>query len=411
MALRVLFLVFFAVFGVATAVAGPAISLKRGLPTDIWLTWPDERAWSEPGFLDVYPEWRKSYGSADLKSAHAAGFDFIRLTIDPAPYISEANPERTAHMIAGVQQSIADIKAAGLQVIVDLHAIPVSGRKVGTETYLRDDSAFEAYLAFVGEMGKAIAKEDPAWVALEPMNEPTIDCEWETEPAKQRWPAMALRLHDVARKAAPGLTLVISGACWGGAGGLAKLDPATFKDDNIYWSFHSYEPFLISHQGASWVEGSAKFISGLRYPPDRSQKGKVLKDALKKIAASDLPSDRKKAAAEELRNDLNKFMEPGQAEELIAEPFKKATEWAAKHKIPASRIILGEFGVIKQDQAAETPLPIRAALLQKVRMLAEENGMAWSVWSWGGPFGVTDNDKTRKFTPVILESLGLDGPS
>ena len=407
---RAVLVLLFSVMGFALAEAAATISLKRGLPTDIWLTWPDEKAWSEPGFLDVYPEWRKAYGPTHLKAVRAAGFDFMRLTVDPAPYISEATPARTAHMIAGVLQSVAEIKAAGLKVIVDLHAVPVSGRKAGTETYLRDEKSFATYLSFVAAMAQALTKEDPAWVAFEPINEPTIDCPWETGPNMQRWPAMALRLHDVARRAAPKLSIVMSGGCWGGAEGLTKLTPSAFKDANMYWSFHSYEPFLISHQGASWTDGPTKFIRGLSYPPDKSQKNKILNAAASRIKASPLAADAKRAMADNLRNDIDSYFTPGRVEKSILMPFELVQHWATENGVLPGQIILGEFGVIKQDQDAPTRETIRVALMEKTRRLAEDAGMAWSVWCWGGSFGITQEEAKREFSPAILKALGLGEP-
>jgi endoglucanase len=396
-----------AVLGMASAHATPSISLKRGLPTDIWMTWPDEAAWTAPGFLEVFPEWRKSYGAKNLADVRRAGFDFIRLTIDPAPFLSNPTPERTRHMISQTGETIVEIKAAGLNVVVDLHAIPTVGRKAGIETYLKNDASFDAYLAFVAQMGRAISEEDPARVAFEPINEPTIDCPWETEPGKQRWPAMALRLHDVARKAAPHLAIIISGACWGGAEGLAKLDPARFRDDNMYWSFHTYEPFLVTHQGASWADGPVEFISGLTYPPNVKQRNPILKAALKRLAASDMSSEQKKATALDLPRDLDTYFEKGNAAKMIAGPFTTVKTWAAKYNIPTQQILLGEFGVIKQDQAAQTPESIRVSLIDTTRRLAEDSGMAWSIWSWGGSFGITEEETKRRFSPALLKALGL----
>ncbi|HRY27193.1 MAG TPA: NAD(+)/NADH kinase, partial [Geminicoccaceae bacterium] len=62
-------------------------------------------------------------------------------------------------------------------------------------------------------------------------------------------------------------TLVVSGACWGGADGLVALDPSRFPDDNLVWSFHSYAPFILTHQGAGWTGDISPYATGLPYPP------------------------------------------------------------------------------------------------------------------------------------------------
>lgn len=45
--------------------AGPAtadtISLRRGLPTDIWLTWPGADRLDEEGLINTFPEYRQQF--------------------------------------------------------------------------------------------------------------------------------------------------------------------------------------------------------------------------------------------------------------------------------------------------------------------------------------------------------------
>ena len=82
--LTLLLLFLLALPGLARA---EAISLKRGLPTDIWLTWPEADRLSEPGLIKTFPEYRQSYKGGEFKLVKQAGFDFVRLTIDPAIYL------------------------------------------------------------------------------------------------------------------------------------------------------------------------------------------------------------------------------------------------------------------------------------------------------------------------------------
>jgi endoglucanase len=220
---------------------------------------------------------------------------------------------------------------------------------------------------------------------------------------------MAKRMHDVARQAAPRLALIVQGSCWGGAEGLAAIDPATFNDGNIYWSFHTYEPFLLTHQGASWTGGPAAYIDGLKYPPDPKQKRAIIKAALARIAKSGLSPERRKALAAELQRDASQYFKPGWVKSAMRKPFDIVIAWADTHGVQANHILLGEFGVIKRDQSTEVPEAIRARVMQATREMAERRGMAWSVWSWGGSFGITVEEKERRFSPALLGALGLKG--
>jgi endoglucanase len=397
-------------FGLAlTMLATPAnaITLKRGMPTDTWVTWPGDDGFVDNKFIDVFPEYRQTLNASHIKKVKDAGFDFMRLTIDPAIYIWKPSPKKSKKLNDGVLAAIAEIRNQGLNVIVDIHAIPASGRSVGTETYLKDDASFAEYLKVVDTMGRAISEQDPDHVAFEPMNEPTIDCPWENEGKPKRWPAMAKRMHDVAREAAPKLTILMQGACWGGAEGMAALDPAKFADTNMMWVFHNYEPFYFTHQGASWTEGAEPFFEGLTFPPDPEQKSKVLAATLKRIAASDKSEAQKKAIIKEAKKSLDEYYEPGWAMARLQEPVDIVANWAAKKNVLPAQILLGEFGVMKADTAKAVPESARAAYLESARKIYESHGWGWSGWSWGGSMSLTDDDVNRNPTPALMKALGL----
>ena len=156
-----------------------------------------------------------------------------------------------------------EAEAAGLTVILDLHAYPTPGEPGDIDTILT--TGWPAYLDLVAEVATGLAPLPAAKTAFEPLNEPTIDCDTIAQGTPQAWPAMLAQLHDRARQAAPDLPLVLSGACWGGAWGLTALQP--LPDPNVWWSFHSYEPFAFTHQGASWTGSALAFVQRLPSPP------------------------------------------------------------------------------------------------------------------------------------------------
>ena len=394
----------------AASAAPQSIVLKRGLPTDIWLTWPEANRFDEPGLIAVFPEYRQVFKGGELKLVKDAGFDFVRLTVDPAIFLWKPSPAKTDKLVAGVLAAIAEIRGAGLKVVVDLHSIPHTAPTPGTEMYLKTDADFAAYLELVAKIGTAITTLPSADVAFEPINEPTIDCDWDQpKKTKQRWPGMLKKLHAAARAAAPTLTLVLSGACWGSADGLSQINPRTIADDNIVWSFHSYEPFIFSHQGASWTDEQMRFVEGLAFPPQPGQKNKVLRLALAKLAASNLSKSAKRKMRKHLTSDLGNYFRKGYAERQARAPFVTVSAWAKRYGIPANRIMLGEFGVIRGDLAKPMTDAERVALLRLMRVEAERRGFIWSAWSWSGSFGISKSDETREFSPLLLDALGLPG--
>ncbi len=391
-------------------VRADVISLKRGISLDIWVTWPEEGEMLKPGVLDIFPEWRRTVPMEKIAELKAAGFDFIRLPIEPSPFLT-SNNETQSHLIDQTVETAKAINAAGLKVIIDLHAIPREGGKAGTDQIVNNPAMFEKHGKLVARMGKALSGLDPALVAFELLNEPNHQCdEIGSSGASPLWVKQLRTLHASARATAPKQTLILSGACWGGASGLGAIDPKIIADENIIWSFHSYEPFLASHQFASWTGGAESYFADLPFPPELvtdSMARKLVAEAGKRALANP-----KAAAKNLLRSNLRRALEDYRknGREVLAQPFRDVDAWREKHGVPANRIILGEFGAIREDQGRIVTKPEwRAALMREIREQAEQRGFAWAVWSHGGSFGVTTDDNSRTPEPIMMKALGLSG--
>lgn len=408
--LRALFCIVCWTAGQAAASAA-TFTMQHGLNLDIWTTWPGPERWDEVSVLANFPEWRQNANTSNLQDIRKAGFDFVRMPIDPAIFLEGASDGRITRLLAATRKSVELLQRAGLKVIVDFHSIPSDIRKVGTNQILADEDLFVRYLDVVRRLGTALSGTDPATTAFEPFNEPVVDCDPTLFP---KWPSMLAQLHAAARKAMPKHTLILSGGCWSSAYGLAKIDPRSIADDNVIWTFHSYEPYVLTHQGADWTGDSMSYVEGLPYPPDLM--GEKAFDerlsAIRKTIETKAPEERR----EELLTGFNEMAggvtSYGMVLAMLNEPFDKADAWGKEYGIPPERIYLGEFGMIRQEYRKEFRMPSawRAAYLKDMTTAAEKRGFPWSVWSWGGAFGITLDDEKRALDPVILKGLGLSTP-
>ena len=99
-------LVALALLAVAVLPAEAAtFSMKRGLNLDSWATWPPEDRWGDPEVILPFPEWRKSLDADGLAALKAAGFDFLRMPVDPAPLLSDESAGLRDQLIASVVES------------------------------------------------------------------------------------------------------------------------------------------------------------------------------------------------------------------------------------------------------------------------------------------------------------------
>jgi hypothetical protein len=380
---------------------------KRGLNTDTWVEWLSvEDLATRPGFLDVYPDWRRHVAPERVAELGTLGFDFVRLSADPSPLLRLGPGPAQDAAIDQLRATTDALQAAGLKVIVDLHSIPRGTDPWGTEAIVGNPDLFQAHVALVGRVAARMADLDPDRTAIEVLNEPTHDCDGVYGGADMVWPDQLRQLHAAARNAAPKLPIVLTGACWGGAESLAVLDPALIGDDNVIWSFHSYDPFLFTHQGASWTSWANAYFGGLPYPPsllDDAGAEAALQSAKARLAARPIEG----VTEATLSDVLAEYRETPLAE-MIGKEIEIAAAWADRHGIPRSRIILGEFGAIRDGEPGPSPaLADRARFLADKRARAEAAGIGWAVWSWGGSMGLVSDDSTRSMPQDICDALGL----
>ncbi|PWK63564.1 cellulase (glycosyl hydrolase family 5) [Aminobacter sp. AP02] len=393
------------------SVGAATFSMKRGINLDIWETWPGEDKWGIPDVILPFPEWRKRLGESDLRALKADGFDVVRIPVDPSVFLSGKTVTLREQLLESVLQSARLVNAAGLKAVVDLHLISAGGNgQIGMAEVMDDPANFDRYVDLVRQMALRLSKEDPTLLAFELMNEPVVDCEPD---APKLWPERLRRLHAAARASATRLTLILSGSCWGSAVGLAALDPKAIPDDNVIWTFHSYQPFLLTHQGATWAGDFIPYVTGLPYPLYAVPRAE-LDAALDKVRArirAEAPMLRRTGMLAYLDEQVTLIDTREKLETTLDAPFQQVAAWAKKHGIAPENIYLGEFGMIRQEYNNPHVIPgaWRAAYVQDMIGRAEAHGFAWSIWGYGGAFGIVDEFEGRKAEADVLEVVrGLE---
>ncbi len=394
-------LVLLAACGTASAAT---FSVKRGLNMDIWVTWPDESGWGDAGVLFPYPEWRRFVKPADLAAVKQAGFDFVRIPFDPAPFISQKSARHFDRLFDEVDATVDMVEKAGLKAIVDLHTIPRGDSPLGVEGVLGSEQAFEAYVGIVRRLARTLSDRDPARVAIEVMNEPSTACD---RKGIADWQDKLVRLFAAARSSATRLTIILPGGCGGSAEGLAAVNPRMVLDDNVIWTFHSYQPFILTHQGAEWAGDFIRYVTGLTYPPyanGREALDKVL-DEIRDRIKEKAPWSRRAGMLSYLDEQIAEVDTPEELAAAVEAPFAEVARWALRYRIASSDILLGEFGMIRQEyqNPSIVPAAARAAYVRDMIEHAEAHGFAWAIWGYGGAFGVVDTFSGEKAEPDVVD--------
>ena len=387
--------------GLAPASAAP-LQLKRGVNAFPWFQLTNEypaprRDYAWPPFQPTRPV----PTPRDLAALRGAGLDFLRLPVDPGPFLAAPSAQRRA-LLDQLKAAIGACSAEGLSVVVNIQANAgthywTPARMTGATTA----PEFPAYLDLVGEIAALLPASG---AALEPINEPIGAC------AAAETRAVREALLARARRAAPALTLVASGGCGSLIQGLADFDPASVaRFAPILCTFHFYEPYLFTHQGAGWMgERLYHTLTGVPWPGSAGAYDETMRATRERVAAdAALSSQEREAVLGETEKVIKVYFDAEPGRPFIDGYLGAAAAWAKRHGLASHQLLLGEFGALRKDaryfgaRAAD-----RARYVRDVRESAEAFGFPWAFWCLFDGMGLMD-DATRSLDPAMLAALGL----
>jgi len=304
---------------------------------------------------------------AEFANIARAGFKTVRIPINfgafanyKQPYVWTSQP--------GLEAADRFVKAAldaGLIAIVDLHHVEM-------DRSIKAADSTERVAWIWKELALRYRDLDPERVFFEIRNEPH-DIE------ARAWRKQAEAVIKAIREVAPKHTLVVGFHDWNSR--QAMIDSKPFDDDNIIYTFHYYDPFIFTHQGATWASPGLSDMKGVPFPAD----GKAIKVPEK--AAGTWVADRIAAYGDEadagrMFNDL-----------------KAAKAWSEKHKVP---IFLGEFGSFGKNASLADRCRHAEAVYSALGRLNIPN--AW--WEWDQGFNMYDKG-TTSIAPCMQKAIDL----
>jgi len=376
------------------------VVFRRGIGISHVMAWaPLEPA---PSKNFIYPPF--TYPDAafarELKTLRHAGFDFVRLAVDPGPFLQWVGPrheELTQKLVSYVRL----ILSHDLAVIVDFHPSDMHpdylGRKIAAAP---DAPVFKEYVRLLARIATSLDGLQSSRVALEVMNEP---------PARAReWRPMLDSAYSAVRKAAPKLLLVLDGGEEGNLEGTLTLG-GYHDDPNVLFSFHYYRPWQFTHQGLAGM--AAQYLTDVPYPARARPVAESIEATAATIAAARLAPSEFLPAKTKARHDLEGYRASAFDRSHIARDFDKVARWARDHSVPAHRVILGEFGVMDSAQRAGAARQAdRLRWLTDVREEAEARGFAWAAWVHSGSIGfsLVAREGSAELDPGVLRALGFE---
>ena len=168
-----------------------------------------------------------------------------------------------------------------------------------------------------------------------------------------------------------------------------KLLPV-YADTNLLYTFHFYDPFMFTHQGATWVSPSMAPLSGVPFPYNPSE----------------MPACPEALKGTWIESSLKSYPADGTVSHI-----KQLIDYAISFRDSRNvRIFCGELGVyIPNSDDAD-----RCYWYKVVREYLEENNIPWTMWDYKGGFGLfkkgSDEFFEHDLNVRLLDSLAFIVP-
>jgi licheninase len=299
-----------------------------------------------------------TYNEEFIANLVSAGFEALRLPIDLDRYISnradyfggeetlEIDPQLFTILDAFDEWTLA----AGISLTIDYHQYDQSFD-------IGDPLVTDAAIYLWGAIAEHFADNTRPDLFFELLNE--IEQAGGTNEVDQdEWRDLAMRIIDEIRLYDAERPILFGDVAWYSIDRLA--DRAPLGDDNIIYVFHFYDPFIFTHQGASWTDVSTAHdipypYSAERWPEYYSDIG---------IDPAVQPSW--------IMDQVNSYYRNGNRS-AMRNRIIKAKRWAQENNVP---VICNELGAFDASSLKEDRVAYYADLVG----IFEELEIPWQHW-------------------------------
>jgi len=304
----------------------------------------------------------------DLKNIKSLGCNVIRLPIN-LHFMTNGAPNYILDnlFLSYLDQVVDWAEDLGINLILDNHSFDPS---VSTSLKIKD------VLIPVWTQLADHYKDRSNFIYYEILNEPHGISD-------SLWNNIQGQVIDAIREVDKKHTIIVGPANWNSFHNLQYMP--VYKDTNLIYTFHFYDPFLFTHQGATWVNPSMSPVKNVPFPYDVSR----------------MPRCPEKLFNTWVEDLFNNYKNDGTVQH-IQDMLDIAIDFQKERNVP---IYCGELGAYMKNSSNDD----RVYWYRVVRDYLEQNGIPWTMWDYYGGFGLFKNGSNDLNIP-LLKALGFKNP-
>jgi aryl-phospho-beta-D-glucosidase BglC (GH1 family) len=298
---------------------------------------------------------------ATLKRIHAT---FVRLCVSPDVILHGSNIR--PDVLEEIDRGLARLKAHHLAVLWDLH----DNGQMKLDAPGHDNRLF---VEFWSEMARHYRGRSYDSLVFELVNEPQFNQNPDVWFALQAKTVQAIRAIDPKR------TIMVSSNSWSNIDNLKLLKK--LAQSNLIYTFHCYDPFFFTHQGATWAGDQVKPFRHVPFPSSPEAVANMLNDV-----------------PEGSRDALKWYGSQKFDANYLYGRLRTAADWAEHNHVP---IVMGEFGAYPLASKPED----RSRWFDAMRYAINRLKMPFCLWGYDDGFGI--GREKRPDGSLKLDPIGI----
>jgi len=315
------------------------------------------------------------YTKKDFQNIKSLGCDAIRLPINLF-YMTNGSPDYTVDPLFFdfLDEAVNWAEELQMYLIIDNHT---------SDDLASKNANLETTLTKVWVQMAEHYKNRSNYILYEILNEPNGTLTTAAWAKIQQSAITAIRTIDTKH------TIVVGGAGYNSYTELASLP--VYTDANLIYTFHFYDPFVFTHQGATWPSPSMASLANVPFPYNATFMPTTPTNLVGTWVGSALTNYKNEGTLTKVKSLID-----------IAVAFKTSRN---------VKVYCGEFGVYIPN----SPDADRTYWYSEVRKYLETKGIPWTIWDYQGGFGLFTKGSGELFdynlNIPLVNALGLSAPA